>query len=80
MSKGVESILVTRQETIVLPRAKLIVVEGVLVVVRMRYNEPKFNQNGSIIRRVPKDWSKGIHNVNVNRVPRPNFPRCTYYH
>jgi len=45
----------------------------------MRYNEPKVNQqNGSIINGVPKDWSRRIHNV--NKVPRPNSPHCTYYH
>jgi hypothetical protein len=49
------------------------------VVIRVKYNEPRFNQhNGNIVRRVPRDWSKGIHSV--NRVPRPNFPCCTYYH
>jgi hypothetical protein len=44
MSKGVELVLITRQETIVLPRAKPTVAEGVLVDVKVRYNEPKFNQ------------------------------------
>ncbi len=75
----VELILVTRQETIVLPRAKLIVVEHVHVVVRMRYNEPRFNeQNGIIVRRVLRYWNKRIHNV--NRVPKLNLPRYTCYH
>jgi hypothetical protein len=46
------------------------------MAVRLRYSEPKFNQqNGSIIRGVSKDWSEGIHNV--NRIPRPNSPRWT---
>jgi len=45
----------------------------------VRYSEPKFNQqNGNIDGGVPKNWSKGIHTV--NKVPRPNFPHCTYYH
>jgi hypothetical protein len=44
MSRGVEPILVIRQEIIVLPRAKPIVVEGVPMAVRVRYNEPKLNQ------------------------------------
>jgi hypothetical protein len=44
MCRRVESVLVTRQETIVLPRVKPIVAKGVHVVVRARYSEPKFNQ------------------------------------
>jgi hypothetical protein len=46
--------------------------------IRVNYNEPKVNQqNGSINRGVPRDWSRGIHSV--NGVPRPNSPGCTYY-
>ncbi len=42
------------------------------MAVRVRYNEHKFNQhNGSIVRKVPRDWNKGIHSV--NRVPRLIF-------
>jgi hypothetical protein len=79
MSKGVEQVLVTRQEIVVLPKAKLTMVECVLVVVKMKYSEPKFNQqNGSIVRKVPRDWSRGIHSV--NKVPKLNFPHCTYCH
>jgi sulfatase maturation enzyme AslB (radical SAM superfamily) len=79
MSKVVESIVVTRQETVVLQGAEPIVAEHVHVAIRMKYNEPKFNQqNRSIVNGVPKDWSKRIHNV--NKVPRPNSPRCTYCH
>jgi hypothetical protein len=49
------------------------------VVVRMKYSELRSNQqNGSIVGGGPRDWSKGIHNV--NRAPRPNSPRCTYCH
>jgi hypothetical protein len=49
------------------------------MVVKVRYNELKLNrQNGNIVRRVPRDWSKGIHSV--NKLPRPNLPRCTYCH
>jgi hypothetical protein len=56
MSKGIESTLVTRQGTIVLPKAKPTIVEGVFVVVRVRYSEPKLNQHdGSIVRGVPRD-------------------------
>ncbi len=79
MSRGVESILITRQKTIFLPKAELIIAEGALVGVKVRYNEPKLNQhNGSIIRGIPRDWSRKIHNVNI--VPRPNPPQCTYCH
>jgi hypothetical protein len=64
---------------VVLLRAEPIIVEGVPMAVKVRYNEPIFNQqNGSIVRGVPRDWSKGIHNV--NKVPRPNSPCCTYCH
>ncbi len=49
------------------------------MAIRVGYNEPKFNQqNGSIGRRVPRDWSKRIHNVNI--VPRLNLLHCTYCH
>jgi hypothetical protein len=44
MSRRVESIFVTKQGIIVLPRAKPTIVKGVHVVVRMRYSEPKLNQ------------------------------------
>jgi len=51
----------------------------VLVAIRKRYYEPRFNQhNGSIVKGVPRDWNRGSHNV--NKVPRPNFPCCTYCH
>jgi hypothetical protein len=43
MSKRVELILVTLQEIVIFLREKLIIV-GVLMVVRVRYNEPKFYQ------------------------------------
>jgi hypothetical protein len=43
ISRGVESILVTRQKIVILPRAEPIIVEGVPMVVRMRYNEPRVN-------------------------------------
>jgi hypothetical protein len=79
MSKGVEPILITRQEIIVLPKAESIVVKHVHVAIRVKYNEPKFHQqNGSIVRGVPRDWNRRTHKV--NRVPRPNPPRCTYCH
>jgi hypothetical protein len=78
MSKGVELVFVTSQEIIVLPKAKPIVTEGVPMVVRVKYSEPTLNQhNESIVRGVPRDWNRGIHNV--NKVPRPKPPRCTYW-
>ncbi len=43
MSKGIKPILVTRQEIVVLLRVELIVAEGVIVVVRVKYSEPRFN-------------------------------------
>jgi hypothetical protein len=43
MFKGVELVFVTRQETVVVLIAKPIVVEGVHVVIKVRYSEPKFN-------------------------------------
>jgi hypothetical protein len=56
MSRGVEPILVVRQKTIILPRVKPIVVESVHVVVKVRYNEPRLNQqNGNIVKGVPWD-------------------------
>jgi hypothetical protein len=47
-------VLITRQENVVLPIAKPIVVD-VPMVVRVRYNEPIINlQNGSNISGVPR--------------------------
>ncbi len=43
MFKGVEPVLLTRQEIVILPKAKPIVAKGILVVIRVRYNEPRFN-------------------------------------
>jgi hypothetical protein len=43
MSRGVESILVTKQETIVLPIVEPTVAEGVHVAIRIRYSEPRLN-------------------------------------
>jgi hypothetical protein len=43
MSKGIELVFVIRQETIVLPTAKPIVAQGVLMVFRIRYSEPRIN-------------------------------------
>ncbi len=79
ISKKVEPVLVTKQKIVVLPKTKPIVAKGVLMVVKVRYNEPKVNQqNGNINNVVPRDQSRGIHSVNI--VPRPNSPCCTYCH
>jgi hypothetical protein len=43
MSKGVEPVLVIRQETLVLPKVKPTMAKCVLVAIRVRYSEPKFN-------------------------------------
>jgi hypothetical protein len=49
------------------------------MAIKVRYNEPRLNQqNGSIVKGVPKDWSREIRSVNI--VPRPNSPCCTYCH
>ncbi len=49
------------------------------MVVKMKYSEPKVHQqNGSINNGVPRHWNKVMHCV--NKVPRPNSPRCTYCH
>ncbi len=40
------------------------------MAIRVRYNEPIFNQH---YRGIPRDWNKGIH-------IRPNSPCCTYCH
>ncbi len=78
MSKRVEWVLVIKQEIIVLPKAKPTVV-GVPVTIRIKYSEPRLNEHsGNIVERVPRDWDKRIHNV--NNIPRPNPPCCTYCH
>ncbi len=65
MSRRVEWILVTRQKIIVLPRIEPTIIEGVDVIIRIKYNEPKLNQqSGSIVRGVPREWSRKIHSVN----------------
>jgi hypothetical protein len=43
MSKGIEPILVTRQEIVILPRAEPTIAKSALVAIRVRYNEPKLN-------------------------------------
>ncbi len=47
------------------------------MAIKVRYSEPKHNQhNENIIIGVSRDWNRGIHSV--NKVPKPNSPRCTY--
>ncbi len=56
MSRRVEPVLVTRQKIVVLPKTEPIVVEGVLVAIKVKYSEPRLNQqSGSIVRGVPRD-------------------------
>jgi hypothetical protein len=79
MSRGVDPVFVTKQEIVILPRAKPIIAQDVPMVVKIRYSEPRLNQqSGNIVRGDLRDWNKRI--CNVNRVPRPNPQRCTYYH
>jgi hypothetical protein len=54
ISKRVELVFIIIRKTIVLPKAKPIVLEGVPMVGRMKYCEPKVNQNGSTISAIPK--------------------------
>jgi hypothetical protein len=61
MFKGVTLILVTKQKTISLLRAKPTVTKGIHVAIKIRYSEPKLNQHSG-------KESQWIHSV--NRVPR----------
>jgi hypothetical protein len=44
MSKKVELVFVTRQEIVILPRIEPTIAKGVSMAIRVKYNEPKFNQ------------------------------------
>ncbi len=56
MFKGVKLMLITKQKIVALLRIGPTVIEGVLVAIKVRCNEPKFNQhNGNIIRGIPRD-------------------------
>jgi hypothetical protein len=56
MSRGVRLILVTRPEIVVLPTIEPTVAQGVHVVFKVKYSEPKLNQwSGNIVRRVSRD-------------------------
>jgi hypothetical protein len=43
MSKGIEPLLVIKQKTIILLKIEPTIVEVVLVVIKIRYSEPKLN-------------------------------------
>jgi hypothetical protein len=50
MSTKFEPILIPKQKTIILLIAELIMAKCVPMAVKVRYNEPRFNQqNGSIV-------------------------------
>ncbi len=56
MSRWVELVLVTRQETIVLLKVEPIITKGIPMAIKIKYSEPKFNQqSGGIVRGDPKD-------------------------
>jgi hypothetical protein len=77
--RGVESVFVIKQKTTILPKVEPIIIKGVHVAIRVKYSEPRHNhQCGSIVKRILRDWRRGIHNV--NKVPRFNLPPCTYCH
>ncbi len=56
MSKGIESILVTKQEIIILLKVEPTITQGVPMAIKVRYSEPRLNQqSGNIVRRVSRD-------------------------
>jgi hypothetical protein len=55
ISRRVEPILITRQENVILLKAKPTMAKGVLMAVRVRYNEPRVNhQDENIVNGVPR--------------------------
>ncbi len=44
MFKGVKLVLVTKQEIVVLPIIEPTVAQGVPMIFRVKYSEPRFNQ------------------------------------
>jgi hypothetical protein len=47
---------VTRQKNIILPRAKPTIAQGIHVAIKIRYSEPRLNQqNGNIVRGYSRD-------------------------
>jgi hypothetical protein len=56
MSRGIESILVVKQEIVGLPKAEPTLAEGVPMAIKIKYSEPRLNQqSGSIVRGIPRD-------------------------
>jgi predicted amino acid racemase len=56
MSKGIELVFVTKQETVVLPIVEPTITQGVPVAVKVRYNEPRLNRhNGNIVKAISMD-------------------------
>jgi len=59
MFKGVELVFITKQEIVVLLRTKPIIAQGIPLVIKVRYSEPRINQqSGNIVKGVSRDWNK----------------------
>ncbi len=43
MSRGIERVLITKQEIVILPKIEPIITQGVHVVIIIRYSEPRCN-------------------------------------
>ncbi len=43
ISREVELLLITRQETVILPKVEPTIAKGVPMVIKIKYSEPKFN-------------------------------------
>jgi hypothetical protein len=56
MSRGVEPVLVTKQEIVVLLIVKPTIAQGVPVAIKVRCNKPRLNQqSGNIVRGLSRD-------------------------
>jgi len=59
--REVQLVLIIRQETVILPKVEPRIAKGVPMVIKIKYSEPKLNQqNGNIVKRV----SKGLEQKN----------------
>ncbi len=59
MFKGVELVFITKQEIVILLRTKPIIAQGIPLVIKVRYSEPRINQqSGNIVKGVSRDWNK----------------------
>jgi len=59
MFKGVELVFITKQEIVVLLRTKPIIAQGIPLAIKVRYSEPRINQqSGNIVKGVSRDWNK----------------------